>query len=490
MSGERAGGDRDRGGGGGGTGVGGSRLGRRDFLLGAAASLAAPLLGACGEPAPRASMPNVILMTADDLGWLDLGCYGNDSLSTPGLDRLAAEGVRFTRAFGATSSCSSARATFITGQLPHTHGVTGLVNKHRLLSLRPFRDTLASLLARAGAHTAIAGKWHVAAYLPPWCYGYRERIEAREVPDSRAAVAFLRRNREQPFYLELNFIQNHRDGRGHFGIDPAHPVDADRVQVPSYLHLPDWPEIRADLARFYSETEQMDAIVGEILVALDDLGLAERTLVMFVSDNGPPYPGSKMTLYDRGIGTPLLMRWPGRLPAGSTVEDLASTMDLLPTALDAAGLPVPSWVQGVSLLPRMQGSTTAPPHDAIFAEMTWHVDYIPMRAVRTPGWKYIRNYNSRPTGLDLLAAEPWAQRLCELPDQPWLRPRQPEELYDLAADPEEQVNLAGRPEHAARQRELAARLEREMAETADPFVDQTFVDDAGAPAAAESGAEG
>jgi arylsulfatase A-like enzyme len=185
----------------------------------------------------------------------------------------------------------------------------------------------------------------------------------------------------------------------------------------------------------------MDAMIGQVLAKLEELGLREKTLVGFVSDNGPPFPGNKLTLYDRGIGTPLLLRWPGKIPAGAVNESLVSTIDLMPTLLEAAGCPSPGG-PGESLLSLIRGESRRPARDAIFAEMTYHVDYLPMRAVRTAKWKYIRSYSDDAVGLDQCSHMDWAQRLCEAPSQGWTRPRVPEELYDLESDPNEQVNLA------------------------------------------------
>jgi arylsulfatase A-like enzyme len=181
-----------------------------------------------------------------------------------------------------------------------------------------------------------------------------------------------------------------------------------------------------------------------------------------------------LTLYDRGIGTPLLLRWPGRIPAGAVNESLVSTIDLMPTLLEAAGCPIPPEVQGESLLPLIRGESRRPARDAIFAEMTYHVDYLPMRAVRTARWKYIRSYSDDAVGLDQCAHMEWAHRLCELPDQGWTRPRVPEELYDLESDPNEQVNLAARPELEAELAMMRARLDRHMAETRDPYLGREF----------------
>jgi N-sulfoglucosamine sulfohydrolase len=420
-----------------------------------------------------------VLITGDDLGWKDLGCYGNTDVATPRLDRLAREGLLFTRAFGAASSCSSARATFITGQYPHTNGVTGLTHAHPLRSLSPLHPTLPKLLRKAGFHTALEGKWHVSPYLPTSWYGYEERLsgmfsEDMWIRNSERTREFLHRNRAHRFYFEINYMSNHRDDSGDFDFVAGFPVDAQKLRVPEYLNLPDWPEIRADLARFYSQTAHMDHMIGEVLDTLDELGIAEQTLVVFVSDNGAPFPGSKMTLYDRGIGTPLLLRWPERIAAGKTADDLVSTIDLLPTVLDAVGVPSPEWVQGKSLLPLTRGKAAAPFRQAVFAEMTYHLDHIPMRAVRTAKWKYIRNLTDAPIGLDQLADEDWAHRLCERPEQPWKRKRVPEELYDLDEDPHEQRNLVNDPWARRFLGRLRAGLRQHMRNTNDPLLAASF----------------
>jgi len=450
------------------------------------AALAAAGLACSGDPAGEFSgdpdLPNLILITADDLGWKGLSSYGNEKLSTPNIDRLAQEGVRFSHAFVAASSCSPSRASLITGQYPHTHGVTGLTHIHPMKSLSPFHQTLPKLLRQSGFNTALQGKWHVSPFLPTSWYGYDERLSGIMAKDfwfhdATKAIDFVTRNRNNRFYLELNFMQNHRDADGEFHFDSDFPVDPDEVRVPAYWTLPDWPEIREDVARYFSQTMKMDQIVGELLRTLDDLQLAENTMVIFVSDNGPPYPGNKMTLYDRGTGTPLLVRWPRRLPAGRVLDRLVSSIDIMPTMLEAAGITPPDDVQGRSLLGMMQSRAAWADDEAIFSEMTHHVHYLPTRAVRTRRWKYIKNYSDIAVGLDQNHHDDWAHRLCELPNQPWKRPRVEEELYDLAVDPDEQVNLAADPEQARQLQEMRALLRRHMVETQDPFLDAPFTHD-------------
>lgn len=458
-------------------------LTRREVLKGSSA-LGLSLLGVASgcEGAPpdeERPPPNVLLITADDLGWRDLTSYGSAIGATPALDRLAEEGVRFERAFDVASSCSSSRASFITGQYPHTHGVVGLAHVHTELSLPQGYRTLPSLLYAAGYETALEGKWHVAPFEPVEAYGYARflnplALPSYVIPSAAASVAFLEENRARPFYLELNFMHTHRGPGGDFEMASGFEVDPALFAVPAYWNLPDWDEIREEAARYFSQLQQMDAIVGEVLAALDALELSERTLVAFVSDNGPPFPGNKMTLYDRGTGTPLLLRWPGVLPAGARVSSLVSTLDLMPTLLDACGVAIPDDVEGRSLLPLARADGASTERSAIFAEMTFHKEHIPMRAVRTERFKYIRNYSDRPIGLDDVEDEEWAQRLVQEPDQPWTSPRVPEELYDLAADPNERVNLVATPSYAEELATLRELLDEHMRSTDDPLLGAPF----------------
>lgn len=429
-----------------------------------------------GLPAPK----NVILITADDLGWKDLACYGNSEISTPNIDRLANEGVRFENAFVTASSCSPSRATFITGQYPHTNGVDGLTTTYPEKSLPPGYKTLPSILKEAGFKTAIEGKWHVAGFEDTADYGYGERLGSiieMIIASADKTVEFIERNRDERFYLEINYLNNHRDVfSGGFEFDPDFPVDPESVSVPEYWRLPNWPEIRLEVAQFYSQTMKMDHMIGQVLKTLDDLGLAQETMVIFVSDNGPPFPGNKMTLYDRGIGTPLIVRWPEAM-VGGTDGNLISTVDLAPTILDALGLPTPTAMQGGSFVSLLSDPGSKPTRVAIYAEMTYHVKYLPTRAVRNLKWKYIRNYSDNPVGLDQCSHMEWAQRLVEQPDQPWTSPRVPEELYDLENDPHEQNNLAEDRQYLDVLEHMQQLLDRHMEETGDPFLGKPFTHD-------------
>lgn len=465
-------------------------MNRREFLKDVALLAAAtgtvagmaPFLG-CGKSfTDNPDLPNIILITADDLGWKDLSCYGNRDINTPKIDRLAWEGVRFTNAFVVAPSCSPSRASLITGQYPHTNGVTALTHRYMTKQLSPFHTTMPELLKKAGYNTALQGKWHVAPYMPVSWFGYQEHLSGMlpktwHINDAIKPVEFIRNNSNNRFYLELNFQQNHRDDYGEFAFDPDFPVDPEKISVPDYYTLPDWLEIRKDLAKYYSQTLKMDKIIGDILTALDQVELAENTMVIFVSDNGPPYPGNKMTLYDRGTGTPLMVRWPRRLKAGTTVRHLVNSIDIMPTVLEAASVSVPEDVQGKSFLSMMTDRDSEPTHKAVFTEMTYHVHYLPTRAVRTEQYKYIKNYSDIAMGLDQLNHKEWAHTLCEKPNQPWKRPRPEEELYDLKKDPHEQKNLAENPKYTPVLDKMRSLLKEHQQQTKDPYLGKSFTHD-------------
>jgi N-sulfoglucosamine sulfohydrolase len=458
-------------------------LNRRAFLkkamltAGGACLGAGALAGGCSRNNFSADpdLPNFILITADDLGWKDLGSYGNRQIQTPFLDQLANEGVRFTNAFVVSSSCAPSRASLITGQYPHTNGVTALTHIKKRKSLRPFCQTLPALLRTAGYNTALIGKWHPSPYLPTSFYGYNQRLSGLFPKDWKILTAdkintFIRQNQHNRFYIEVNFMQNHRDAYGEFSFVPDFPYDPQKVHVPEYWTLPDWPEIRLEVAKYFSQTAQMDFIIGQVLQELERLNLARNTLVVFLSDNGAPFPGNKMTLYDRGVGTPLMMRWQDKIPGGQVNEMLLNSIDIMPTLLETARISVPADVQGASFLKQMTAESDEQLRQEIFMEMTDHVHYLPTRAIRTHRWKYIRNYSDIALGLDQNNHMEWAHRLCQLPNQPWKNPRVPEEIYDLRQDRNEQVNLAGKDSHLSILKRLRSRLEAHMKRTQDPFL--------------------
>ncbi len=464
---------------------------RRQFLkksmktaLTAAASGPLAAMNSC-SPGPFSTdpdLPNILFITADNLGIGDLSCYGNRSIKTPNIDSIGIEGVQFENAFVVSSSCAPSRASFVTGQYPHTHGVDALTHLKKTKALSPFHTTLPDLLKKKGYNTAVEGKWHISPYMPTSWYGYNERLSGimpkdHVIKDSKKTIDFLKRNKDNRFFLQVNYKNSHRDIHGEYQYDPDFPVDPDSITIPGYMNLPNWPEIREDVARYYSQNLRMEQMVGEVLGALDDLGLRDNTLVMFVSDNGPHYPGMISTLYDRGTATPMLVRWPGKIKPGKKVDHLINTIDIMPTFLDAAGIEIPEEVQGRSFYRMLVEDNAPATQEAVFMEMTDHVRYIPCRAIRTERWKYIHNYSDNAFGLDMNNHDEWAHRLCELPGQGWKSPRPEHELYDLKNDPNEINNLAKVKRYSDKLKSLQARLKDFQKRTGDDFLGHPFTKD-------------
>lgn len=443
---------------------------RRDFHRGALATAA---LAACGpEPKGRphsvgdsgdasasATPAGVVFITADDLGWRDLSAYGLTAIQTPNLDRLVAEGVAFSHCFDVVSTCSSSRATYVTGQYPHTHGVTGLVHRNPELSLPTDHPTSIRVMEAAGLDIAIQGKWHLAFGEWAESFGYGTYLTTdidQVIRGSEEAVRFLTAEREQPFFLELNYMQPHRDTQGNYPQQDGYPVDETAARPPPWWGLPDWPEIRAEVAGYLSRVLWMDALIGQVLDALDQQGMSDDVLVVFISDNGPAFPGCKTTLYDRGTGTPLMFRWPAGL-APAWHDQLVPSVDIAPTLLELLGLPPLATAQGRSLAPLLRGEPFTPAA-FVFSEMERHSGSPkPTRAVRTDRYKYIRNLDDAPWG-DGGGNGDWKAVLAEEPDQTWDEPRPPEELFDLESDPLERTNRVDDPSLAGVLSELKAAL--------------------------------
>jgi arylsulfatase A-like enzyme len=439
-------------------------------LLGMIAAGCAPRRRAGEDDTDAPVVPRgVLLLTADDLGWKDVGAYGLTTVGTPALDRLAAEGIAFDRAFDVTSTCSSSRATWATGQYPHTHGVTGLVHRHPELSLPSTTPHLARAFQDAGFVTALQGKWHLSDVEAVEDFGYDAYLDTdldQVIRSADEARDFLTRHKNERFFLELNFMQTHR--APFFESFPqidGFEVSPDDAPPPAWWGLPDWPEIREEVAGYMSRLAWMDAVVGDVLRAVDELGLADDTLVLFVSDNGPAFSGCKLTLYDRGLGTPLMVRWP-RAIAASRSEALVSSVDLAPTLLDLAGLPPLPGAQGRSWRPLLGLGGTDADRDAVFAEMEQHGGPIPARSVRTERYKYIVNLSAQPWGMGE-GDGAWREEVGALPDQHFDEPRPPEELFDLQADPLERTNLVGDAALATVLADLRARLRAHLEATAD-----------------------
>ncbi len=311
-----------------------------------------PLLG-------KAMRPNVILIVADDLGYSDLGCYGSKTIRTPNLDRLAAEGTRFTSFYVAQAVCSASRAALMTGCYPNRVGMQGALNHTSKEGINPDEFLLPELFKQRGYSTAIHGKWHLgtaamfhpmkhgfdefwgipysndnskfhpslAAEMPPLPLYDDEKVEQVDPDQSQftrriteKAVSFIRRHEKKPFFLYVPHVMPHV---------PIFASDRFKGQSPHGLY--------ADVV------EELDWSVGMILAAVQQAGVADNTLILFMSDNGPflsygnhagnaaPLREGKLTSYEGGVRVPFIARWPGQVPAGKVNEELFTAIDLMPT---------------------------------------------------------------------------------------------------------------------------------------------------------------
>jgi arylsulfatase A-like enzyme len=432
------------------------------FTLFAAAPL---LLLSPLRPATAAEKrPNFVIFIADDQGEGDLGCYGHPVLETPNIDRLAAEGMRFDSAFLTISSCSPTRCSFLTGRYPHN---TGAEDLHQPLPAD--QKTLAWYLRRAGYHAMSVGKWHL---------GDDERRNWDRVVDcagrdtAREAVELLEaRPKDKPFFFWVATKDPHRPFDADAVDRPHDPAD---VIVPPYL--PDHPLIRKELALYYDEIKRFDNHVGLVRAELERQGLLDGTFIVYLSDNGMPFPRAKTTLYDSGIHTPLIVRYPGLVEPGSVHGGMVSTIDVAPTILELAGVEQTT-MQGRSLLPALE-DPAATVREAIFAEANWHDFEKFTRAVRTERLLLIRNYYwDKPlwNSVDSINAITWkgfmemhrAGKLTEAQRFLFVEPRPYEELYDLKSDPHSLANVADDPEHRAELNRLRTLLDNWRVETSD-----------------------
>ncbi len=401
------------------------------------------LLHAARRPPVR--RPNFVIMIADDLGWGDVGCYGHPHIRTPSIDRLAAEGLKFTHAFLTCSSCSPSRSSIMTGRYPHS---TGAKELHQPLPAD--QVVFAGLLKQAGYYTAAAGKWHLGDAAK---VNFDTIVGGGPSGCERWVQTLRDRPQDKPFFLWLAAVDPHRDYQPNTIPQPHRPEDA---VVPPFL--PDLPETRKDLAMYYDEVTRMDGYIGRVLDELERQGIADNTFVLFLSDNGRPFPRCKTTVYDSGVRTPFVVRWPGRVKPGTVCDSLVSSVDIAPTITELAGLEASSTFQGRSFAPLLS-DPAASMRDYIFAEHNWHDYQAHERGVRSPRYLYICNAFSR------LSCSPPADAVRSitfqamvklhaegklLPEQLgcFVTPRTTEELYDVEADPHQLLNVAGDPKYA------------------------------------------
>ena len=461
---------------------------RLPFLL----SILILFVGSCSKKQSSESRPNIILIIADDMNWDDSGAYGHPTIRTPYIDRLAQEGMLFTQAFLTTSSCSPSRTSILTGKYPHN---TDAEQLH--WPLPEGHLTFVEILKNAGYWTGLAGKYHLGdavrshfnSILEVGTAGFQLGADGKQqkmVGDGSGCESWMSllesTPRNQPFFLWLA------------AVDPHRPYDKGIIDLPHSLrdaivppYFPDNDEVRGDLALYYDEISRMDQYIGDVIASLDQKGLSDNTFILFISDNGRPFPGDKTTLYDGGIKTPWIVKWPKKLKGNVQNHQLVSTIDIAPAFLTLAGIPPAKVFEGKDFTPLLFDNN-AVLRDEIYAEDHWHdfEDYT--RAIRTQKFKYIKNYYTdlpntpsadafrSPTYQSMLALREEgkltpAQRRC------FKIPRPAEELYDIIRDPFELENLAFHNEYAGTLKDMRQRLEQMRLKTNDFLPERRTPDD-------------
>jgi N-sulfoglucosamine sulfohydrolase len=430
---------------------------------------------------PRRS---VLFIIADD--WSPIaGCYGNQVIQTPNVDRAAKKGVVFDEAFCVSPSCAVSRACILTGQYPHTHGQYGHCHGINGFRTHPWIATTPGLLKQAGYATACIGKNHVA---PPELYPFEfEALKSpprSPLPYGEETARFLKEIGDRPFYCHVGARAPHRGGDStKFDNDP--PQDGavtyrpEDVTVPDFL--PDVPEVRYELAQYYQAISRFDQTVGEVLKALEQSGRREETLVVITSDHGMPFPGAKASSFEGGHHCPLIVFGPSDIQSGRHSGALVNWTDFMPTILEWCGVEAPPDLPGRSMLPLLsdpdQNGWDETYYSHIFHEVT---NYYPYRVLRGRRYKYVLNLANElphPLGTDLFRSLMWQTVLQRDIQMLGKRPReyflhQPHEaLYDLEADPAESQNLIDRPEHRQRVKEMRAKVLQFRIETKDPWLE-------------------
>jgi len=428
----------------------------------------------CQAAPPRvaAERPNILWILGEDMG-PELACYGYPLVTTPNLDRLARDGMLCTAAFTTAPVCSASRSALITGMYQTTIGA----HNHRSHRDDGYKlpapvTTITALLRRAGYFTA-----NVKTPAPGLRVNGKTdfNFDAGKVFDG---TDWSQRKPGQPFYAQINFVEPHRARPPHVWsrarLLKKH-IDPSKVPLPPYY--PDDPVVRRDWAGYLDNINLLDRKVGKVLKRLEDEGLAENTIVIFVGDNGRCHVRGKQFLYEGGIHVPLIIRWPGQIKPGTVNRELISGIDLSATSLKLAGIDPPKWMQGRVFL----GPEQSKPRQYIFAARDRCDETIDrIRCVRSKWYKYIRNFfpdrpYTQPNAYKQRSypALSVMQRLYKLgkltPVQAaFMKPTRPkEELYDLKSDPHEIHNLADDSRHETVLVRFRSRLDQWIKTTND-----------------------
>ncbi len=456
------------------------------------------------RPTRKAIPPNILLITADDMDYGSLGVTGCPIAGiTPNLDRLASEGMRFTHAHVTVAVCQPSRSVLMTGRYPYRNGAMGFE------PIRPDVPTLQESLRAAGYMNGIFAKVPHLAPASKFCWDVV--VPAEDLGSGRDPALYHKHSKEffekaraagKPFFLMANSQDPHRPFAGAdapqaarrqarpnrqnrkeqaAAVGVSRTYRPDEVPVPCFL--PDLPEIRKELAQYFTSVHRCDETVGQILRALRESGLEDNTLVMFISDNGMPFPFAKTNCYRFSTRTPWLVRWPGKVKPGSVNDEhFISGIDFMPTVLEAAGLPQVPGMDGRSFLPLLAGKPQEGRGElyTTFHQTSGRRDF-PMRSMQDKRYHYIFNawsdgktvFVSESTGSPTFKAMQAAARTDKAiaARVKLLDCRVPEELYDTESDPCEQKNVIDDPKYKEPLERLRADMLKVMESTKDPLLD-------------------
>ena len=404
--------------------------------------IATLVLASCNNHETKSRQPNFIVFIADDAAWNDCGPYGNTQIKTPNINKLAEDGLVFDNAYLTTSSCSPSRCSILTGRYPHS---TGAPELH--MPLPANQILFAGQLQEAGYYTAVAGKYHIGPKRaefdtiygggPSGCENWVKALEERP--------------KNKPFFLWLAAIDPHRNYQSNTIPEPHNP---ENVTVPPFL--PDADSTRKDLALYYDEISRLDSYLGKVMDELKLQGIDDNTLVIYMTANGRHFPRCKTRMYDSGIKTPFIVRWPGVIQKGRT-KSMVSSIDIAPTFCELAGAVLPETFQGISFAPILY-QPEKETRKYIAAEHNWHDYQAHERAIRNRDFLYIRNafpeFNASPPA-DAVRSLTYQEmiklneegKLNEVQKDCFITPRFAEELYDVRKDPYQLNNLVENKEY-------------------------------------------
>jgi N-sulfoglucosamine sulfohydrolase len=421
----------------------------------------------------RELKPNVIIIIADDISWDDFGCYGNNQVKTPNIDRIAENGIRFNNVYLTASSSSPSRNSIMTGRYPHNTGAAELHTEPPVTML-----SFPEFLRENGYYTAMSGKFHMGDYAQR---GFDDIITDLELVGNGGQKMWVSqlqsRNMEKPFFMWFAAYDAHRDW-GPNVFSGTH--DPDSIVPPVYLA--NMPGTRKDIAAYYDEVYRFDHYVGEVVDELKRQDVLENTLIIVMSDNGRPFPHSKTRVNDRGMKTPFIAYWPSKIDKRFVSQGLVSVIDIAPTILSIAGIEIHEQFQGRSF-EMLFTRPDAQFRNFVFAEHNWHDYEAHQRMVRDKEFMYI--LNSRP-GLsqagpaDAISSDSFRDlvtlkeqgKLSAIQADIFMIPRAKEEFFDLSFDPDQLVNLASHPGYTKELERLRKILLQWMEDTGDSIPDE------------------